>query len=99
MAINASADVNTLPVLSLPGAVDVLRESDQTHFRGVLRREEQVSQNPGALIQVGNWTLVTQASVRLDTNETLTVGTRRYKVEYVEDDEMGMLVYVLAGVT
>ena len=82
---------NTLPFLSVPGAVSFLRESDGTHFNGVLYRANDVDTGEARFRQTFAWMLRAASSVGLAQGEIIRAGTRRYKVEIVEDDGLGLV--------
>lgn len=95
MPFDETADRNTRPFITAFG-VDFLRDTDTTHFSGILDYQESVDQRPGVFRQVGNWTLTTQASVKLADGETVRQGTRRFRVQYSDSDERGLTEYILA---
>ena len=95
MVYDPTLDRNSRAFIALPGRTQFLRVSDSTPFAGVLQKNVGIDQRPGVLRQTANWLLTTQASVVLAQGETVTAGTRRWSVEYAEDDELGLIDYTL----
>ena len=91
MVFDATLDRNTKPFLSVPGAVSFLRESDQTRFSGVLYRANDLDTGDGRFRQTLAWELRAASSVGLEQGEIIRAGTRRYRVELVQDDGLGLV--------
>ena len=91
MVFNPTLDRNVTPFLSVPGSTDFLRESNSTHFTGVLFRVNDVDVGDARFRQVGAWALRAASSLGLANGEIIRAGSRRYRVELVEDDGLGMI--------
>ncbi len=94
MVFNPGAAVNVDAFLTLPGSAEVVRESDSSTFRAIVRQAEEVVDGE-TLIKARSRNLVCAAAVRLQAGESLRIGSRRYEVGYTLDQGLGMLEAVI----
>ena len=94
MAYDPTLERNAAPFMSAFGS-DFTREADSTTFRAVITRYETESQRTGAVTQLTLWSVRAHESVALARGEIISAGTRRYRVQYSRQDDLGLTEYVV----
>ena len=77
--------------------VPFTRESDGGEFAALITRADAIDSSPGSLRQVGNYEIRTRADAGIGRGDVVVgAGGVRYRIQYSEDDERGMLRHIAA---